>query len=537
MKNRRTFKRNSSATSSERAALPRSSPPHAKQSRLSGKVFDQLDPFQKDATKWCLGRNEAALFFEQGTGKTWITGAVIEAVLTGTKSFMGLLVVPLANLETTWLEFVKKLNVSVHVSLESFGESKASYKILLLHYEAVPAIIKKLRRVRWSLIVYDEAQRLKARGSLSSRTAAKLRTSAERKMILTGTPIDENPKDLWAQFRFLDPGLLGTWKEFEAKYLVQPDIDLKKCRPGSFKFQRMLRELVIQRNKAPFRPEMLGEFLATIKPYCLRVTKEVLNLPGLTITPMPIKLRGTQRELYDLLEKNLTVEDGDLSITTPLKMTLLWKLHQICGGFVIDDDGEVQCVGVRKLDRLLGKVYRTELPIVIFAFYTAEIDAISDELSHEYRVATLQGKNKKDRPQIIRDFQAGKIDILICQNKSGGVGIDLFNACTAIVYSFRHSHIDFDQLKARLHRRGQKKEVTIFLLYALATVDEDVYKTLVRKGNLVEHVLDRLKKEKSRGEGKGEGGGRQRTGVLQVQRSDSRQGPRHSRGVRTRRPA
>lgn len=536
MRNRRQFRRSSFVTSSAQAASRLSSPRPVKLSTLSGKVYGQLDPFQKDATKWCLQRNEAALFFEQGTGKTWITGAVIEQLLTvkGTQSI--LLIVPLANLETTWLEFVRKLRVNVCLHWSEFADCPFP-KILLLHYEAVTPVIKKLRRVRWSLIVYDEAQRLKARGSLASRTAAKLRNSAQRKMILTGTPIDENPKDLWAQFRFLRPDLLGKWKDFERQFLVLPDIDLKKCRPGSFRFQKMLRELVIQRNKAPFRPDMLPVFLDLIKPYCLRVTKEVLNLRALNVIPVPIKLRGTQRELYDLLEKNLVVEDGDLSITTPLKMTQLWKLHQTCGGFVIDDDQEVRFVGDTKLNRLLGKVYRTKLPLVIFAYYTAEIKAIAEELANDYTVAVISGENRKFRPQIIRAFQAGKIDILICQNKSGGVGIDLFNACTAFVYSFRHSHIDFDQLKARLHRRGQKNIVNIFLFYALATVDEDVYNTLIRKGNLVEQVLDRLRR---RPNGKGESSGQEgRRGKehLQVQRGNIGQGPRNSRNVRPRRPA
>lgn len=526
MRNHRRFRRSSSATSSAQAALQPSSPPRVKLSTLSGKVYDQLDPFQKDATKWCLERNEAALFFEQGTGKTWITGAVLEDLLKTQTIFTALLVVPLANLETTWLEFVRKLRVNVCLHWSEFADCPFP-KILLLHYEAVPAIIKKLRRVRWSLIVFDESQRLKARGSLTSRTAAKLRSSAQRKLILTGTPLDENPKDLWAQFRFLAPNLLGTWKEFEYTFLEQPTIDLKEYRPGSFKFQKMLRELVIQRNKAPFRSDMLPAFLDLIKPYCLRVTKEVLNLRALNLIPVPIKLTGTQLELYTMLERTCVVDDGDLSITTPLKMTQLWKLHQICGGFVIDDEGETRCVGDTKLNRLLGKVYRTKLPLVIFAYYTAEIKAIAEELANDYTVAVISGENRKFRPQIIRAFQAGKIDILICQNKSGGVGIDLFNACTAMLYSFRHSHIDFEQLKARLHRRGQKNIVNIFLFYAVATVDEDVYETLIRKGNLVERVLNRLRR-RSDGQGKVR---------PQVQRSNARQRPRYSRGVRPRRPA
>lgn len=491
MRNPVTSSGNSSRTYTRRKGSPLSLLQHKEQSRPSRKVYDQLDGFQKDAVNWLKPQDEAALFFEQGTGKTWITAGLIEHLTTGQ---MFLLIVPLANLETTWLELLPKLGVSVCTSFDAFKESGHPRKILLLHYEAIPAIIKKLRRIKWSLIVFDEAQRLKARGSLASRTAAKLRNSAQRKLILTGTPMDKNPKDLWAQFRFLKPELLGTWKEFDYKFLEQPEIELKKCRPGSFKFQMMLRALVIQKNKMKFREDMLEEFLTIIKPYCLRVTKEVLNLPTLNVTPVPITLRSEQARLYERLERTCVI-DEKFSITTPLKITQLWKLHQICGGYVLDDDGEVQCVGEAKLTRLINLVHRSKPPVVIFAYYLEEIRAIHDEFFEQgYRVAVISGKNRKFRPQIIRAFQAGKIDILVCQNRSGGVGIDLFRSCTAFVYSFRHSWIDFDQLKARLHRRGQKNIVNIFLLYASGTVDEDIYYTLQDKGNLVERVLNRLRR-------------------------------------------
>src|SRR6478736_6672053 len=152
----------------------------------------QLKPHQVEGTEAIVSTDGFAALFEQRTGKTWVTGAVLEVERDITHDV--LLIGPLTNLESTWGKFLaEKLPwYSVHRDLPSFLKDKSEHRLLLLNYEAVTPLLKKLRKLKWDRIIYDEAQRLKNRASRSSRDAGLLSASALRRLVLTGTPIDGN---------------------------------------------------------------------------------------------------------------------------------------------------------------------------------------------------------------------------------------------------------------------------------------------------------------------------------------------------------
>lgn len=490
----------SSSAFKRKAGALKSSPTPNRPSTL----FSKLDGYQQDAVRFALRAQKSALFFEQGTGKTWICGGVIEHLTAwGLAKFNALVIVPLTNIESTWAKFFREQLPHVYVCLswEEFLRCDADHVVLLLHYEAVPPVIKKLRKWAWSFIAYDESQRLKNRGSITSRTAAKLHDSAIYKLILSGTPMDEAPQELWAQFRFINRDVLGeSWKEFEDIYLEPVDIDLSKYRKGSWKWQMMLRKLQIARRKRPFNFDMLPDFLERVQPHALRVTKDVLDLPPCNLINAPVTLRGQQRIIYEELEHDLVSEVVNTS--APLKVTKIGKLQQVCGGHVIDDDGEVHQVGRAKMRKLKGIVNaHAGEPLVVFCKYLEEVASIAAELRISInRVETITGKVKHRAP-IVADFQAGKIDVLVCQIKTGGVGIDLFHSHVAVIYSPTYSWIDFDQAISRLHRRGQRKPVSVYLLYAAETIDEDIYAALRSKRRVTTRVLNTLRRRRQNGKG------------------------------------
>lgn len=497
------------------ARLLKSSSRPRRQLNASKTLYEKLDDYQQHAVDWSMERQSAGLFFEQGTGKTWITGGVVAAMWRDDAQF--LLVVPLTNKITTWLKFLRG-NFPAHCIFDNFEDfiSAPTPRVLVLHYEELTGhkknkhgdrkvdwrFVKKLAKLRWSLIAFDESHRLKDRNTLQSKAAGQLRNSAERKMVLSGTPIESNPQDLWGQFRFFAPEVFGTsYKDFENTYLEEDDIDLGKYRPGSFMFHKMMRLKGIMRKKRKFDQEMMPIFLRKIQPHALRVTKDVLNLKELRVHPTPVTLRGNQRRVYESLDRNMVssihARSGSM-ITAPLKVTQLGKLQQVCGGYVFDDDGEVHEVGRAKIRAALSIIKNHQKPIVVFCKYLEEVWALHDELIDTgLRIQTLTGKSKKGahRAKIQTDFQDGKTDVLICQIRTGGVGIDLFRSCVAIFYSLTYSFIDYEQALSRLHRRGQEQAVDIFLLYALGTVDEDIYEAIVAKRKVTEQVLQRLKRE------------------------------------------
>ena len=438
-------------------------------------LFVQLRDYQKKAVAFALSQKGVGLFCDPRTGKTWIALAVVEQLQPQNV----LAVVPLTNKQTTWAKWAGKLlpNYTICLTLEEF-RSAPKPRMLLAHYEWLPRIIKKLVRVPWNLVILDESQRIKARASRQSRNLRRLR-HADRRLALSGTPMDDSEIDLWGQMRFIEPRALSErWSDFDHEFL-KPD--------GYMGYGRK------------FRKEKSEEFNARIKPFCLRVTRDEAGIPEPTMIWCPVMLLGDQRRLYERLERDWIMTINGAKIKTTIELTKRAKLQQLVNGFVFDDDGTAHPVGeakLRKLRYLLKR--RLEPPVIIFCQYLPEVLMIEEacrELSDN--VATLTGaikdkRGKRDRSNLIEAFQSGSIDYLICQQKTGGVGIDLYRSRNAIFYSFGHSYIDFDQAKSRMDVAGENAPI-IFLIYASYTIDEDKREAVLFKRSITEVVLNRLK--------------------------------------------
>lgn len=433
-------------------------------------LYDRLYDFQKKAVESALVAKTYGIFAEQGTGKTWITAGIIEKLADD--RFQCLLVVPLANIVTTWETMLRQVACGVYRDWETFKVAKGP-RILLIHYEAMPKLDKKIISHKWTMVVFDESQRIKSRGSRQSRIAGRIK-DAEYRIILSGTPFDDlmdDPQELWAQMRFMNPELFGRrWSDYEDEFLY---------RTGYMGYKRA------------FRKTRLPVVLKRVEPYILRLKKEdVLSLPPIYYYHTPVSLCGQQRRVYEEMEATSVSEIDGHVISAGLEITRLVKLQQICGGFVkTDEDDEIR-LGFAKLEKVVEIVESEDKPLVIFAKYRFEVAQVARRLTRgKYNVSIIDGKSRKTRTQTIRDFQAGKIDILVAQVRTGGVGIDLFRSSTVIFYSTTFSFIDFEQAVARVHRQGQTRPVKIYLLYAKNTVDKLIYDTILSKRNVSEEIL------------------------------------------------
>lgn len=469
----------------------------------------QLKPLQEKSAKVASSTNGFAILSSQRTGKTWVTGAVIRA----SDDQDVLLVGPLTNLESTWEKFFREKmeDFTVCRSLPQYLEHKKAWKkawgdtpnhcVLLLNYEAVTPILAKLRRIKWDRIVYDEAQRLKNRTSRSSRDAALLSGSALRRLALTGTPMDLSEKDLWAIMRFVNPQVFGSsWKDFEEDYLVKPKIDLKK-KMGMLQRQRMILANAIAKRKAPLHEKGKKRFAKKIAKHMMRVSKEDMGMKPAKLHIVQIDLEPKQERKYRKLEKNMVVRHKGQIIKTPLKIVQMGKLQQITGGHLKDEDGETHPIGKAKelalrkwIDKKAG-----DQPFVVFCKFVWEVHMIERMLKRMgfSRVAKLWGKVKdlkkdKKRTNMLLGFQRGEFEAMVCQQRTGGVGVDLYYARVAFVYSLGHSFIDFDQMMSRLDFLDQKQRADFYLLAARLTIDMDIVIGVKDKKSITEIFYDRV---------------------------------------------
>lgn len=454
-------------------------------------IAESLYPYQVPAVDFAASMPGAALFCEQGTGKTFILAALIERLAAACATSTHLLVVPLANIDTTWARVLARVNAAtVHRDWVSFRDGRESHRVLLIHYEMFRgATIRKIIKRSWTSATFDESQRLKKRSSKASRGAARIRDVGHR-VILSGTPVEQEPQDLWAQLRFAAPDVLGRrWDDFASEWL----------KPAGYMGYDW-----------KFRDEKLAKFIARVRPVIFRVTRDqVLDLPPVTVVRERVPLLGDQARVYrELSRHQTTVLLGGQRITCDLAVTELVRLQQVCGGFIRCEGGEIVGVGSAKRRRLrvvLSREHARHGPVVVFCNFKQELQTCAEVAAEAIAgcriefVRGLRGSKKRKREQRVRvidAFQAGEIDVLVCQIRAGGVGIDLFRSCAAVFYSLPHSFIDYDQGVSRLARNGQTRPVVIVHLEAENTVDTAIASALLSKRSVSRKVLEDHRRSK-----------------------------------------
>jgi SNF2 family DNA or RNA helicase len=431
--------------------------------------YEKLLPEQAYAYQFLSSRladyGGAGLFSEQGTGKTIVTMALLERLELSRL----LIICPLTAVETTWVPRLETLGLPV---CRTWEEYKTRGGILVIHFELLTKEVTKLAKHNWDIVVIDESQKIKERGSGWSRAARRLR-NATRRLALSGTPVDKSPIDVWGQMRFIDPDVLGeNWNEFGSRF----------CYKGGYMGKRWI-----------FDYKKMDEFLDTVKPCVYRLSAAFLKLPPMTVNLVPVDLLGHQREVYDSMTQHSLAKVNDEWIKADLAITRLAKQEQIVNGFIINEDEELTVIGhakERKLKWLLGQLER---PVVICCKYLHDLDVAQDIVGSE-RVAVLKGATKKERTKQVEAFQAGRLDVLCVQIRTGGVSIEFTRSHNLIVYSMNHSFIDFDQFLKRLQRYGQTKTVNVYIIYASDTVDEEKIEVIKTKSNEAGYIVSHFER-------------------------------------------
>ena len=343
--------------------------------------------------------------------------------------------------------------------------------VVVCNYEAAwrEPLADVLLRSGWDAVLCDESHRIKAPAGKASKFVAKLGAKAPLRLALTGTVMPHSPLDVFAQFRFLDPAVFGSsYTRFRARYAVA---------------DRMYPSKVIKW----INQDELAAKMAPLTFSCR--SSDVLDLPELTLTDVPVTLGGKARTVYRDLERDLVAEiDGEL-ITASNALAKLLRLQQVTSGRV----GGV-LVSTAKRDALadlLADVPAGE-PVVVFARFVADLDTaaeVAGKLGREY--GEVSGRRKDLTPHSTMPEGVGLMGVQI---QSGGAGIDLTRASVAVYLSVGFSRGDYDQSVARLHRPGQGRHVRVYHLIAERTVDEAVYGALAKRQELIQSVLKELQR-------------------------------------------
>ena len=347
---------------------------------------------------------------------------------------------------------------------------------VILNYDAVwrePMAGHILKR-DWDVVICDESHRIKAPGGKAAMYCSRIGDKAPRRICLTGTPMPHSPLDAYAQYRFLDKGIFGTsFVNCRARYAVM----------GGFNGKQVL--------SYQNQDELHEKFYSI----AYRVKSEdVQSLPDAIDVVRPVILSKYARDLYITLKHDFVVGIGDGTVTASNALTRLLRLQQIGSGWARQDrdietgaDGALVQVDTAKQEVLgdLMEDLSDEEPIVVFCRFHHDLDAV-------HTVASALGRSSLElsgRRNELQDWQSGTAPILAVQIQSGGVGINLVRARYCVFYSLGFSLGEYLQARKRTHRPGQDRSVTYFHLIATKTVDEDVYKALEARQDVIESIL------------------------------------------------
>jgi hypothetical protein len=417
---------------------------------------------------------------DMGLGKTIQTLAHILVEKEAGRLDAPALVVAPTSLMDNWLAEAARFAPGLRVLLLQ-GKDRltqfdqiGSVDLVLTTYALLPRDEEALRRYRFHLLILDESQYIKNSRSKMAQTAGLL--NARHRLCLTGTPLQNHLGELWSQFHFLMPGLLGDEKAFNADFRKPIEKHGDNARNG----------LLTRR----------------VKPFMLRRTKDKVakELPPKTEIVLPIELGSAQRDLYETvrlaMDKKVREEIARKGVARSQIVILdaLLKLRQVCC-----DPRLVKRAGLAKsaaasaklgaLMDLVDTLLSEGRKILVFSQFTSMLELIGEELrgrSFDYVVLT---GDTVDRATPVAAFQQGQVPLFLISLKAGGVGLNLTAADTVIHFDPWWNPATENQATDRAWRIGQGKPVFVYKLIAKGTLEERIQDMQRRKGELASAVL------------------------------------------------
>lgn len=322
-------------------------------------------------------------------------------------------------------------------------------------------------------ILVHNCHHLKAPGSKQSLFFAKLHKKAKRRLGLTGTPLHDGPLDIYGQARFLVPEVFGTsFANFRSRY----------ARMGGYGGYQVLGYQNLEEFYEKYR-----SFTYTVGP-----DEALPDLPPILFERRTCSLNRDEMRVYSSLEHDLMaqVKDGTVSVNNAL--TKLIKLQQVTSGYVRDDDGTDHFVGDSKkklLADVLSDLPKDE-PVVVFCRFTHDLQAVHEVAKADGRQSFELSGARKELQEWTRSEGGAVIAV---QLRSGGEGIPMYKSRYVVDYSLSFSLGEYNQTRSRLQRPEQRRQVISIALVAEGTVDEQIYRALKRKENVVKSIMEDYK--------------------------------------------
>lgn len=456
----------------------------------------QMDGLNWLILTWCKD-NSVILADEMGLGKTIQTICFLY-YLFKEQSLHGpfLCVVPLSTMTAWQREFAiwaPEMNIVTYLgdvqSRElirqyewSFESSKRlKFNAILTTYEILLKDKTFLGGLTWAALLVDEAHRLKNDDSLLYKALYDFDTN--HRLLITGTPLQNSLKELWALLHFIMPSKFETWENFENDHGNAEE-------KGYTKLHKQL------------------------EPYILRRVKKDVekSLPAKVEQILRVEMTSVQKQYYKwILTKNFNALRKGVKGSTSTFLNIVIELKKCCNHAMLikpneyeaatnqDDGVQMLLKGSGKLvllDKLLCRLRETGHRVLIFSQMVRMLDILAEYLQkRHFPFQRLDGSIKGEiRKQALDHFNAdGSQDFcFLLSTRAGGLGINLATADTVIIFDSDWNPQNDLQAQARAHRIGQKNQVNIYRLVTARSVEEEIVERAKQKMVLDHLVIQRM---------------------------------------------
>lgn len=452
-----------------------------------------MRPYQIEGLNFLIGLFERGLngilADEMGLGKTLQTIAML-GFLRLYKNINGphLIIVPKSTLGN-WMNELSKWcpairAVRFHGSQEQRKDivndtiRTGDFDVVATTYEVVMKEKNALEKISWRYLIIDEAHRIKNEHSMLSQIVRVFKTQA--RLLITGTPLQNNLHELWALLNYLLPDVFSRAQDFDEWFSCVETIDSDA-------------------DEAQQKKELVNQLHAVLRPFLIRRLKSEVehSLPPKKETVLFTKLSEMQLELYkNLLKKDVDAINGKGGDKVRL-LNILMQLRK-CSNHPylfegledrsLDPFGDhviKNCGKFSLLDRLLPRLKENGHRVLIFSQMTRVLDILEDFCTmRKYEFCRIDGSTDGEwRDAQIADFnsEGSSKFIFLLSTRAGGLGINLATADTVILYdSDWNAQADL-QAMDRAHRIGQRKPVNVYRLITEHSVEERILRKAMAK--------------------------------------------------------
>ncbi|CAN1129376.1 Probable ATP-dependent DNA helicase CHR12 [Linum perenne] len=463
----------------------------------------QLRPYQVEGLQWMISlfnnNLNGILADEMGLGKTIQTISLI-AYLKEKKGIAGphIIMAPKAVLPNWINEFATWVPEHEIKAVHYDGradERKAmrenllregSFDVLITHYDLLMKDKAFLKKINWVYLIVDEGHRLKNHECALSRTLES-GFQFQRRLLLTGTPIQNSLQELWSLLNFLLPSIFNSAAKFEEWF------NLPFADRGDISLTEEEQLLVIRR------------LHHVIRPFILRRKKDEVEkfLPSKSQVILKCDMSSWQKVYYQQITEMGRVGLQNGSGKSKSLQNLTMQLRKCCNHpylFVGDDYNMRQIDEITRasgkfemLDRLLPKLRATGHRILLFSQMTKLMNILEIYLRlHGYMYLRLDGTTKtEERGAKLKQFNAPNSPyfMFLLSTRAGGLGLNLQTADTVIMFDSDWNPQMDQQAEDRAHRIGQKKEVRVFVLVSVGSIEEVILERAKQKMGIDAKVI------------------------------------------------